>query len=100
MESKRQKFPQVFRILLSIQVDLGNAVVWMVSARPPISNSSSSLIRHLGTVIIIIIQFSVLLSVSYNPSRNLYLRPMAKVANDYMHSVNICFFLSLLGFTL
>ena len=38
--------PQVSRIL----VNLNNALVWVVSARPPISNSSSSLIKLLSTV--------------------------------------------------
>ena len=36
------KFPQVSWTLLSILAEL-NSVVWMVSARPPISNSSSPL---------------------------------------------------------
>ena len=35
------KFPQVFRTLLSILVVLNNAVVWMVSIRTPTSKSSS-----------------------------------------------------------
>ena len=35
------KSPQVSRTLLSILVVLNNAVVWMVSARPPTSKSSS-----------------------------------------------------------
>ena len=44
------KFPYVSRILLSVLTDLSNAVVWMVSARPPISNSSSPLIKPSGIV--------------------------------------------------
>ena len=39
------KSPQSSRILLSILSDLTNAVVRMVSAHPPISNSSSPLIK-------------------------------------------------------
>ena len=35
------KSPQVSRTLLSIQAVLNNAVVWMVSTRPPTSKSSS-----------------------------------------------------------
>ena len=35
------KFPQISRTLLSILVVLNNAVVWIVSTRPPTSNSSS-----------------------------------------------------------
>ncbi len=37
------KSPQVSRNLLSILVDLNNALVWKVSARTPISKSSNSL---------------------------------------------------------
>ena len=44
------KFSQVSRTLLSILVDLNNAVVWMVSACPLISNSSGSIINPLVTV--------------------------------------------------
>ena len=36
------KFPQVSRTLLSILAVLNNAVVWMVSTRPPTSKSSRS----------------------------------------------------------
>ena len=42
--------PQVSRTLLSILVDLNNAVVWMVSTRPPISKSSSPCTSLLVTV--------------------------------------------------
>ena len=35
------KFPQVTRTLLSIMADLDNAVFWMVTTRPLISNSST-----------------------------------------------------------
>ena len=38
-----RKFPQVSWVLFCILADLSNAVVWMVSTGPPISNSSSSL---------------------------------------------------------
>ena len=44
------KFPQVSRTLLSILSVLNNAVVWMVSTRPPTSKSSSPLSNHLVTV--------------------------------------------------
>ena len=37
------KFPQVFRTLLSILAVRNNVVVWMVSPRPLISQSSSPL---------------------------------------------------------
>ena len=44
------KSPQTSRILLSILVILNNAVVWMVSTRPPTSMSSSSFNNLLVTV--------------------------------------------------
>ena len=44
------KSPQVSRTLLSIVVDLSNAVVWIVSTHPLISKSSSHFINPLATV--------------------------------------------------
>ena len=44
------KSPQVSRTLLSIQVVLNNAVVWMVSTHPPTSKSSSPFSNPLVTV--------------------------------------------------
>ena len=44
------KSPQVSRTLLSILAVLNNAVVWMVSTRPPTSKSSSPFINPLVTV--------------------------------------------------
>ena len=44
------KSSQMSKTLLSILTDLSNVVVWMVSARPPIFNSSSPLIKSLGIV--------------------------------------------------
>ena len=44
------KSHRISRTHLSILVDLNNAVVWMVSIRPPISNLSSPLTKSLGTV--------------------------------------------------
>ena len=44
------KSPQVFRTLLSILAVLNNAVVWMVSTRPPTSKSSSPFSNPLVTV--------------------------------------------------
>ena len=46
----RDKSQLVPRTLLSILDDFSYAVVWMVSARPLIHNSSSSLSKPLGTV--------------------------------------------------
>ena len=44
------KSPQISRTLLSILALLNNAVVWMVSTRPPPSKSSSSFSNPLVTV--------------------------------------------------
>ena len=44
------KFPQISRTLLSILTVLNNAVVWMVSTRPPTSKSSSPFSNPLVTV--------------------------------------------------
>ena len=44
------KSPQVSKTLLSILAVLNNAVVWMVSTRPPTSKSSSPFSNHLVTV--------------------------------------------------
>ena len=44
------KSPQVSRTLLSILAVLNNAVVWMVSSRPPTSKSSSSFSNSFVTV--------------------------------------------------
>ena len=44
------KSSQDSRTLLTIPANLCNAVVWMVSARPPISNSSNLFTKSLGTV--------------------------------------------------
>ena len=44
------KSPQVSRTLLSILADFNNAVIWMVSTRPPISESFSPWNNHLVTV--------------------------------------------------
>ena len=44
------KSPQVSRTLLSILAVLNNAVIWMVSTRPPISKSSSPFSNPLVTV--------------------------------------------------
>ena len=41
---------EVSRTLLSILADLNNAVVWLVSTRPFISNSSNPCTNHLGTI--------------------------------------------------
>ena len=44
------KCSQVSRTFPSILADLNNAVVWIVSIRPPISNSSGTLSKPLETV--------------------------------------------------
>ena len=50
VESGENKSTQVSRTLLSIQVDLNNAVVWMILIRPLISISSVFLYKPLRTV--------------------------------------------------
>ena len=44
---RMSKYSQVSRTLLSILTDLNNAVVWMVSARPSISNTPNPLYQFL-----------------------------------------------------
>ena len=44
------KSPQVFRTLLSILAVLNNAVIWMISTRPPTSKSSSCFCSHFVTL--------------------------------------------------
>ena len=44
------KFPQIFRMLLTILVDLNNSVIWMVSTRPLISKYPSPNKNALSTV--------------------------------------------------
>ena len=41
------KYPQISRTLLSILVDFNNAIIWILSTRPPISNSSGPLIKEI-----------------------------------------------------
>ena len=50
LESDWQQVPQVSRTLHSILAVLNNAVVWMVSTRPPTSKSSSPFSNPLVTV--------------------------------------------------
>ena len=53
---------QISRILLSILRDLGNAIVYMVSARPPISNSSRPFIKLLGIVLSRLITIDIIVT--------------------------------------
>ena len=52
IDSLLQEFEwqQVSWTLLSILADLNNVIVWMVSAHPPISNSSSSFTKPLEII--------------------------------------------------
>ena len=56
------KSPQVSRTLLSILAVLNNAVVWMVSTRPPISKSSSPFSNPLVTVLNAAITIGIILT--------------------------------------
>ena len=67
------KSPQVSRTLLSILAVLNNAVVWMVSTRPPISKSSSPFSNPLVTVTIGIIVTCMFHSFFYSLARSRYL---------------------------
>ena len=72
------KFRQVSRILLSFLADLSSSVLWMVSARPPISDTSSSLGTPLEIVprtpIIISINVTLMIHNSFSSlARSLYL---------------------------
>ena len=72
------KSPQVSRTLFSILADLNNAVVWMVSTRPLISNSSSPfnnplvIVTRAPTTIRIIVTF-MFHSFFSSPARSRYL---------------------------
>ena len=44
------KSPKISRTLLSVLVDLNSFLVWMIAARPPISNSSIAFTKPLGIV--------------------------------------------------
>ena len=73
------KSPQVSRTLLSILAVLNNAVIWMVSTRPPTSKSSSPFSNPLvtvpnapitiGIIIIIIIVITSSCSSSISPGK-------------------------------
>ena len=54
-----RKSPHVSRTLVNILAHLNKAVVWMVSDRPPISNSFYSLTKSLRTVPVTLIALSI-----------------------------------------
>ena len=60
------KSPQVSRILLSIPAVLNNAVIWMVSTRPPTSKSSSPFSNPLFTVLNAPITISVIVTCMFH----------------------------------
>ena len=51
------KSPEVSRTVLSTQADLHNAVLWVISACPPISNSSNLFTKTLGIVSRLLLSF-------------------------------------------
>ena len=72
------KSPQFSKTLLSILVGLNDAVVWMVSTRPPTSKSSSPFNKPLVTVpkapIIIVIIITIMFHSFFNSlARSMYL---------------------------
>ena len=69
---------QLSRALLSILPDLSKAVVWIISARPPISSSSSPLTQPLKTVPNALIIISIMVTFMFHmffssPARSEYL---------------------------
>ena len=62
----RVQSPQVSRTLLSILAVLNNAVVWMVSTRPPTSKSSSPFSNPLVTVLNALITIGILVTCMFH----------------------------------
>ena len=60
------KSPQVSRTLLSILAVLNNAVVWMVSTRPPTSKHSSPFKNPLVTVLKALITISIIVTFTFH----------------------------------
>ena len=82
------KFPQVFRTLLSILADLNNAVVWMVSTSV-ISKSSSPPTNLLVTVPRAPITTGIIVTFMFN-----------SLFNSLARSMYLCFFSYSFNFTL
>ena len=61
-----RKSPQVSRTLLSILAVLNNAVIWMVSTRPPTSKSSSPFINPLVTVLNVPITIGIIITCMFH----------------------------------
>ena len=69
------KSPQVSRTSLSILAVLNNAVVWMVSTRPPTSKSSSSFSNPLVTVLNAPITSGIIVTCTFHSFFNSLPRP-------------------------
>ena len=81
------KSPHVSMTLLSILADLSNAVVLMVSARLPISNSSGSLNQPLG----IVMRASFTVGISLTFRFNSFLSFLAKSKNLFLLLLSLIF---------
>ena len=75
------KSPQVFRVLFRILAVLNNAVVWMVSTRPPTSMSSSSFSNPLVSVPNAPITIGIIVTCMFHG-----------FSNSLARSRNLCFF--------
>ena len=64
------KSPQVSRTLLSILTVLNNAVVWMVSTRPPTSKSSSPFSNPLVTIPKVPITIGIIVTLMFHSFSN------------------------------
>ena len=79
--------PQVSRALLSILAVLNNAVVWMVSTRPPISMSSSPFNNPLVTVPNAPITISVIVTFMFHSFFNSLAR--SRYLSFFSHSFSL-----------
>ena len=75
--------PQVSRTLRSIQADLSNTVVWIVTARPPISTSP----KHLETVL----NTPITISISFTSMFHNYFSFLARSKNSSLFPFSLIF---------
>ena len=81
------KFHQVSRTLLSILVDLDNDVVWIVTIRPPISNSSSSLSKLFATVPKAPFPFGIIITIIFHSFPSSLSRSRSRsIAHTHTHT--------------
>ena len=94
------KSPQVFRTLLSILAVLSNAVIWIVSTRPPTSKSS----RHFDNPLVIVPKASITIGTivifMFHSFFNSLVRSRYLFFFSHFFSFILWFLLSLLFYTL